>query len=90
MHMHITMHYNAYKISCRGSQISLVLYFLQMLYTAQKMKFCSKDFSSKCDQSRRKLRIWSYLLKKSLMENFIFCVVIFSRYAILGFGLTLV
>ena len=28
---------------------------------------------SKCDQIRRKLRIWSYLLKKSLMENFIFC-----------------
>ena len=27
-----------------------------------------------CDQIR-KLRIWSHLLKKSLMENFIFCVV---------------
>ena len=25
--------------------------------------------------SIRKLRIWSHLLKKSLMENFIFCVV---------------
>ena len=24
---------------------------------------------------RRKLRIWSHLLKKSLMENFIFCAV---------------
>ena len=30
------------------------------------------DFLSKCDQIRRKLPIWSYLLKKSLMENFIF------------------
>ena len=30
------------------------------------------DFFSKCDQIRRKLRIWSHLLKKSLMENFIF------------------
>ena len=30
-----------------------------------------KDFFSKCDQIRRKLRIWSYLLKKSLMENVI-------------------
>ena len=28
---------------------------------------------SKCDQIRRKLHIWSHLLKKSLMENFIFC-----------------
>ena len=41
--------------------------------TAQKMKFSIKDLFSKCDQIRRKLRIWSYLLKKSLMGNFIFC-----------------
>ena len=41
--------------------------------TAQKMKFSIKDFFSKCDQIRRKLRIWPHLLKKSLMENFIFC-----------------
>ena len=33
------------------------------------------DFSSKCDQIRRKLRIWSHLLEKSIMENFIFCTV---------------
>ena len=32
-----------------------------------------EDFFSKCDQIRRKLGIWSHLLKKSLMENFIFC-----------------
>ena len=43
--------------------------------TAQKMKFSIKDFFSKCDQIRRKLRIWSHLLKKSLMENFIFYAV---------------
>ena len=43
--------------------------------TAQKMKFSIKDFFSKCDQIRRKLRIWSHLLKKSQMENFIFCAV---------------
>ena len=30
------------------------------------------DFFSKRDQIRRKLRIWSDLLKKSLMENAIF------------------
>ena len=35
-----------------------------------------KDFLSKCDQIRRKLRIWSHLLKKSFMENFIFGAVI--------------
>ena len=43
--------------------------------TAQKMKFSIKDFFSKCEQIRRKLRIWSHLLMKSLMEDFIFCAV---------------
>ena len=36
------------------------------------MKFFIKDFFSKYDQIRRNLRIWSHLLKKFLMENFIF------------------
>ena len=39
------------------------------------MKLSIKDFFSKCDQIRSFLQIWSHLLKKSLMENFIFCVV---------------
>ena len=42
------------------------------IHTAQKIKFSIKSFFSKCDQICRKLRIWSHLLKKSLMENFIF------------------
>ena len=45
------------------------------IYTHKKMKFSIKDFFSKCDQIRRKLRIYSHLLKKFLMENFIFCAV---------------
>ena len=40
--------------------------------TAQKIKFSIKDFFSKCDQIRSFLRIWSHLLKKPLLENFIF------------------
>ena len=40
--------------------------------TAQKLKFCIKDFFDKCEQIRNFLRIWSYLQKKYLMENFIF------------------
>ena len=36
------------------------------------MKFSTKDFFSKCEQIRRKLRIWLHLQKKSLLENFIF------------------
>ena len=46
-----------------------------LLNTAQKIKFSIKDVSSKCDQIRRKPRVWPHLLEKSLMENFIFCAV---------------
>ena len=41
----------------------------------KKMKFSVQDFFSKCDKIYRKLQIWSQLLKNSLMENFIFCVI---------------
>ena len=37
----------------------------------KKMKFSIKDFFNKWDQIRKKLRIWSHLLKKSLIEKFI-------------------
>ena len=40
------------------------------------MKFSVKGFFSKFDQIRIFLRVWSHLLKKSLMENFIFCAVL--------------
>ena len=43
--------------------------------TVQKINFSIEDFFSKCDQIRRNLRIWSHLLKKSVMESFIFCAV---------------
>ena len=49
---------------------------MKWTYTTQKMKFSIKDFSSKSDQIRTKLQIWLHLLEKSLMENFIFCVVL--------------
>ena len=40
-----------------------------------------QDFFSKCDQIRSFLRIRSHLLKKSLMENFIFSALrAFSRW----------
>ena len=50
------------------------------LYTAKKMKFSIKDFLSKCDKIRRKLRIWSHLLRKSLMKNFIFYFVVLGLF----------
>ena len=43
----------------------------------KKMKFSIKDLFSKCDQIRSFLRIWSHLLKKSLVQN-IFCAVTVS------------
>ena len=55
-----------FEINCLSSRISDI---------AQKMKFSIKDFFDKCDQIGSFLRIWSYLRKKSLMENFIFCAV---------------
>ena len=54
-----------------GSKINSAIHYS----LHKKMKFSIKDFFSKCDQIRRKLRkqrIWSHLLKKSLMQNFIF------------------
>ena len=58
------------------SMIPLLL--VQVSFTAQKMKFSIKNFFRKCDQIRMKLWISSHLLKKSLMENFIFSTVCFS------------
>ena len=63
------------------SQYKLICFFatihhlLMISVTAQKVKFSIKGFFSKCDQVRSCLRIWSHLLKKSWMENFIFWAV---------------
>ena len=55
----------------------------------RKMKFSIKDFFSKCDQIRSFLRIWSHLLKISLMENFILYVVMLHIMLILIHDLVL-
>ena len=66
----------------KPSELQLILHqhsaMLIMLYITQKMKFSIKNCFSKCDRIRSYQRIWSHLLKKSLMENFIFCAVIIS------------
>ena len=49
--------------------------FWQNLTLHEKIKPTINDFFSKLDQIRRKLQIWSHLLKKSVIENFIFCTV---------------
>ena len=47
-----------------------IIYDEQHVHCSEK-KFSIKDFFSKFDQIRSFLRIWSHLLKKSLMGNFI-------------------
>ena len=42
--------------------------------TAQGVKIPIEYFFNKCDQIHSFLRIWSHLLKKTLMENFFFFV----------------
>ena len=46
---------------------------MEGILTVQTIKFLIKNFFSKCDPIRSFLRIWSHLLKMSLMQNFIFC-----------------
>ena len=55
--------------------MSLNIFRRKLLKQCAKNEFFIKDFFSKFDQVPRKLRIWSHLLKKTLMKNFIFCVV---------------
>ena len=50
-------------------------YIVMPSIITQKMKFSFKDFFCKSDRIRSFLRIWSRLMKKSSMENFIFCAV---------------
>ena len=59
--------------------LNALLIFSSAYYTAQKMKFTIIYFFSKCDQIRNFLRIWPHFLKKSIMENFIFCAVLNSK-----------
>ena len=44
---------------------------LRICDNPQKLKYFIKGFFSECDQICSFLRIWSHLLKKSLMENFL-------------------
>ena len=55
--------------------VGLFVFVTHWYVTSQKMKFSIKDFFSKCDQIRSFLRIWSHLLKKSLMETSFFCAI---------------
>ena len=51
------------------------IYFSFLPYITAQKKFSSKGFFSKCEVILSFLRIWSHLLKKFSMKNFIFCAV---------------
>ena len=57
-------------------KLKLIEYLFSFASLHKKMKFSIKDFFSKGDQIRSFLRIFSHLLKKSLMESFSFCAVL--------------
>ena len=54
---------------CLSKKICLHLRTPSACWAHWKKKFSIKDFSSKCEQIRRKLQIRSRSLKKSLMRN---------------------
>ena len=62
-------------LNSQGVSTTIIRSFI-VLFTAQNRNFFIKDFFNKYDQIRSFLRIWSHLLKKSLLENFIFCAVV--------------
>ena len=74
---------NGYSYSVDVIKLNDVSQFILLpilsLHCTQKKKFSIKYFFSKCDQIRSFLRIWSHLLKKSLMENFIFCALLDTK-----------
>ena len=55
-----------------------------VLWGHMKEHICKPNYFSKRDQIRSFLRIWSYSLKKSVMENFIFCAVLRTISRVLG------
>ena len=69
----------------RLEEVLMRMYLLHVVLFSLESKIsiqhCTKNeifhygFFSKCDQIRRNLRIWSQLLKKSLLENLIFYAV---------------
>ena len=69
----------AHRLYCKRYGIYKKIYHKWLagskIRTAHNMKFFIKDFFRKFDQIHSFLQIWSHLLKKSLMENLIFCAV---------------
>ena len=71
MPLYITTFQSSPVITCANYTPNIIM------ITTEKMKFSIEDFFGKCDQIRSSCglvtRIWSHLLKESVMENFTFC-----------------
>ena len=67
------VHGNAFSLIRINALLCFYAFQFPAPNTAQLMKFCIRGFFNKCDQNPKKPRIWSHLLKKALMGNFIFC-----------------
>ena len=61
-------------------KLGYTITLIKLLALQKKMRFYIKDFCSTCDQIRSLSRIWLHLLKISLMENFIFCIVLLTQF----------
>ena len=57
--------------------------------TAQNKKFSIKDFFSKCGQMRSSPCIWSHILNKSFLENFLCSSPSFAKDKLIPFFITL-
>ena len=74
----ITSHEDKYGQVCiniLGKRVTQKMLMEVKVSLHKKIKFSIKDFFIKCDQIRSFLQIWSHLLKKSFMEDFVFCAV---------------
>ena len=72
-HLHVlALWFHSHSLKQYLNKMEYVSFVTDQTFPLNK-KFSIKDFSSKYDQFHKKLWIWSHLLIKTLMGNFIFC-----------------
>ena len=73
-----------------SNDLNVARWSLSLSFTTQKMKFYIKDFFSKSHLICRKPQIWTYLLKKFLIENFMFYAVLTTLPVLVTIGIMIV
>ena len=70
------------KFTAKCASVSFLNKVSGWTYTLhRKLKFSITDFFSKCDQIWSFLQIWSHLLKKSVIDNFMFWTVVVAAFS---------